>query len=202
MDRLSCIKSLVPKGSVVVDLGTDHCKIPNALVKEGFKPVYATEASKGPLEQAKRNALDGVTLSLHDGLLGFEEPVDTVIIAGMGGDLIIKILRESFSKFRGMKQMILQPMQQIEHLRTFLMDHDFFIDREEIVREGQKYYQIFRVKNGKEEAYDPRFFKTDTSDIELLKSYYQKEANRINHLLSIREKEEDREHLQGLKERL
>lgn len=202
MDRLSVIKSLVPEGAVVVDLGTDHCKIPNALVKAGYQPVYATEASKGPLEQAKRNAIEGVILSLHDGLLGFEEAVDTVIIAGMGGELIIKILKESLSKFKAMDAIILQPMQQIEALRRFLLEQDFYLDKEEIVRENEKYYQVFRVKNGPEEPYDPKYFKTKTSDESLLKAYYEKEARRIEHLLSIRESEENRIYLEGLNERI
>lgn len=202
MDRIGFIVNLIPKDAVVVDIGTDHCKVPNALIQKGYKKVYATEASSGPLEQAKRNALPGVIISLHDGLKGFTEAVDTAVIAGMGGELIKKILKESLPAFRGMTSIILQPMQQIESLRNFLLEENFLIDKEEICREGDKYYQIFRVRAGKDEPYDTRYFKGQPSEPELLREYYLKEEKRVAHLLTIRENEEDSDYLQGLRNRI
>lgn len=202
MNRLETIRDLIQQGAVVVDLGTDHCKLPNLLVRDGFKPVYATEASKGPLSQAKRLAHPEVKLSLHDGLLGFREPVDTVVIAGMGGELIQKIITDSEDSFRQMSSVILQPMQQVEALRCFLLEHDFNILEERLSREGERFYQVLSIRDGKDEPYDTRYFKTDTQDPAELIQYYLREKSRMEHLLSLYENPPYRDYLEGLESRL
>ncbi|MGL5677452.1 MAG: class I SAM-dependent methyltransferase, partial [Cellulosilyticaceae bacterium] len=93
--RLYEIVSLVPKGSTMVDVGTDHGYIPIYLTRNAIcEKCIASDVNKGPLESAKRhmdqNGLQNIDLRLGSGLstVDPEEGVEVAIIAGMGGLLI------------------------------------------------------------------------------------------------------------------
>ena len=96
--RLSTIASLVPKGAFVCDVGTDHGFLPIFLMESGkARGVIATDINEKPLKKAKENlkktGTEGITLRLCDGLSGIKKgDADTVIIAGMGGEVISGIL--------------------------------------------------------------------------------------------------------------
>lgn len=150
--RLKTIASLVPTGSVVVDVGTDHAYIPAWLLINGVvKKCFATDINSGPLELAARNlsaagVLDACELILCDGLAGCgEHCADTVIIAGMGGDNIAGILeRAPWTKHNC--ALILQPMSKAERLRRWLCVNGFSITSEQLVRDSGKIYPILTAK--------------------------------------------------------
>jgi tRNA (adenine22-N1)-methyltransferase len=153
--RLKKIVDLVPKNSIVADIGTDHGYVPKHLVDEGIsKLVIATDISKGSLQKTidyirEENLQEDIHTRLGDGLdpiLPFE--VDTVIIAGMGGILISEILASSMFKAKSINTLILQPMVGSEELRRFLHASGFLILDEELVKEGDKYYEIIVAKVG------------------------------------------------------
>ena len=53
--RLEAVLQLIPAGSILLDVGTDHCKLPAEAVRQGkAKKAYASDVKKGPLEAAKR----------------------------------------------------------------------------------------------------------------------------------------------------
>lgn len=100
--RLSAIASFVPKGSYVIDVGTDHAYIPIYLVEQGIaKACLATDINKGPLEKARKNlafhGIQNVSLRQTNGLEGIEIGTgDVVMISGMGG---VSYYRNSEKKF-------------------------------------------------------------------------------------------------------
>ncbi|WP_459128668.1 tRNA (adenine(22)-N(1))-methyltransferase [Guggenheimella bovis] len=198
---MEAIVQLVPTGLAVVDIGADHCKVSNLLAERG-EVVYATEASEGPLKQAEAFKDDRVILSLHDGLKGFHEPVDAAIIAGMGGELIKKILSESFEAFQKLKAIVLQPMQHTEVLREYLLENNFRILKEQIVFENEKFFQIFLVEPGREEPYDIRFFKTSSESPEILQAFYKREIDRYEMIYKKSKDESIIDRLEELKKRL
>ena len=114
--RLLCCASMVQPGSRVADIGTDHGYLGIYLLQSGAaRHVIACDLRKDPLENARRNAklfgVDGeMKLRLSDGLEKIlPDEVDTVVMAGMGGDLIQKILSQCPWRKREGLQFILQP---------------------------------------------------------------------------------------------
>ncbi len=150
--RLNSIALLVDKGSSVVDVGTDHGYIPLFLITNGLaNKCIATDVNEGPLNAAKETLdlfgiTDKVSLRLGDGLgtIKNNDDVNTVIIAGMGGETIIKIIKDGLEKIQGCC-LILQPMTEVVAVRKFLMEHSFKIVDEVIAPEGQRFYEILKV---------------------------------------------------------
>lgn len=154
--RLSAIANFVPKGSRVIDVGTDHAYIPIYLVKKGIaQTCLATDINKGPLEKAKTNlvahGIDNVTLKQTNGLAGIEiGSGDVVMISGMGGYLIVDILEKSLSLVKTMKKLILQPQQDIVEVRKYLHQIGFKIEEETFVQDEEKYYTVIVAVPGEE----------------------------------------------------
>ncbi|PKM52363.1 MAG: hypothetical protein CVV02_01020 [Firmicutes bacterium HGW-Firmicutes-7] len=155
--RLERIASYVPQGDIVADVGTDHGYIPIYLVKKDISvKVYAMDIAKGPLEKAEKNieesgVQEAVETILSDGLkqLGDRE-VDTLIIAGMGGMLIKKILSEGKHYLENIPRLILSPHLDIEVVRKEVHKLGYKITLEDFIREGQKFYPILVCDHGKE----------------------------------------------------
>lgn len=151
--RLQAVAGLVTPGNVVCDVGCDHGYVSIFLVETGKSPkVYAMDVRKGPLARAKEHVreaglLDYIELILSDGLKEMpEEKADTLICAGMGGRLVMKILSDSMDRVRQMEELVLQPQSEIRQVRVFLREHGFEIADEEMVEEEGKFYPILYVK--------------------------------------------------------
>ncbi len=151
--RLQKIASLVPVGSVVADIGTDHAYIPTYCVLNGVSPrAYAMDVNEGPLLNAKETTLAyGVTgrveLRLSNGLQKLMPgEADAIVIAGMGGLLIKSILEEGSLKEGTL--LILQPMLAIKELREYLYKSGFGIENEYLAKEDEKIYNIIVARVG------------------------------------------------------
>ena len=112
--RLEMVISFVEKGSRIADVGTDHGYVTIVLAERGLVDGgVAMDVKEGPLKRARehirQHGLDGVIeVRLSDGVkeLGDEE-ADTVIIAGMGGELVIHILEDGRRLWEQVKHWIL-----------------------------------------------------------------------------------------------
>ena len=83
----------------LVDIGTDHGMLPIALAQQGYTGnLLATDINEAPLRNARSNAADlGLSERIRflkcDGLDDCPpDAVDTIVIAGLGGDTICSIL--------------------------------------------------------------------------------------------------------------
>lgn len=153
--RLLCCASMVTPGSRVADIGTDHGYLGIYLLQTGAaRHVIACDLRKDPLENARRNAklfgVDGeMELRLSDGLEKIlPDEVDTVVMAGMGGDLIQKILSQCPWRKREGLQFILQPQSAGNVLRRWLCEDGFEIRREEPVQDGHFLYTVMDIRQG------------------------------------------------------
>ena len=147
--RLRAAAELVEKGAFVADVGTDHAYLPIALCLEGrIRGGVASDINQGPIDRARDNikkyGLEGVLDALRtDGLDGLEQYApDCVMILGMGGELIARILSDApWTKKAGIR-LCLQPMTHPEKLRAFLLSEGYSIIDEKIIIEDDKIYQI------------------------------------------------------------
>ena len=153
--RLLCCASMVQSGARVADIGTDHGYLGIYLLQSGAaRHVIACDLRKDPLENARRNAklfgVDGeMEFRLSDGLEKIlPDEVDTVVMAGMGGDLIQKILSQCPWRKREGLQFILQPQSAGNVLRRWLCEDGFEIRREEPVQDGHFLYTVMDIRQG------------------------------------------------------
>lgn len=152
-DRLEAVLAMVNPGGSVADIGTDHGYIPLELVRRQIaRRALAMDVRTGPLGRAEEHiraaGLSGqIETRLSDGLLRLAPgEADTVVIAGMGGSLMIRILDEGRHMWDSVKQWVLSPQSDLPEMRRFLEKEGFFIRREDLVFEDGKYYHIFDLK--------------------------------------------------------
>lgn len=157
--RLEAIASHVPEGSVLADVGTDHGYIPIELASKGrIKKGIAMDINAGPLAKAASNIHayhldDKVAVRLSDGLLEVAPgEVDCVIIAGMGGKLIKKILVDSMQKLNTYNRYIISPHTDLALVRKAMMDLNIHIIDEDMVKEDDHYYTILIATTNKDEV--------------------------------------------------
>ena len=160
--RLEQIYDLIPEsGRGVIDVGTDHGLIPIRLARSHYRGnIFASDIVSGPLktaqDAARANLLDKrIHFLLCDGLESCPaEAVDTIVIAGMGGDTICGILDRADWIFAGDYYLILQPMTRPEVLRYWLVHNEFLIDKEAVIADDSNHtYQIFSALHGKSPRY-------------------------------------------------
>ena len=147
--RLKLIYDMIPQCDILCDIGTDHALIPAyALLNKRCRKAVATDIRKGPLDRARRtleshNLLDVVDLRLGNGLEAVSlDEADVIVLAGIGGVLITRLLGDQLDKARKARRIIMQPMYAQEVVRPFLWQHGFVVTDEALSREGRKLYQV------------------------------------------------------------
>ena len=149
--KLEAICNLVD-GNVVADIGCDHgyLAIYLALKKQNIY-VYACDVRQSPLNMAKKNALkygvkEKICFIISDGLRNVPKDVNCVVVAGMGGRLILRIVLETYWAKNCNIKFILQPQSFIYHCRYNLYLNGFEIVKEVPVVQKGRCYVIFSVK--------------------------------------------------------
>lgn len=195
--RLSFIVKHMDKSKSMIDVGSDHGYIPIYVVKNNIcEKAIASDINKGPVEKAKMNAaLDGVSnkvdVRLGGGLSTVKkDEVEAVVIAGMGGNLIRDILEADKDKVEKYKYLILQPAQNPEILREYLYNNGYFILEEDLCKDEGIFYELFKVKAGKEQVqklhedfyeFSPRLIKEKNP---LMKEYLELKEEKYKKILS------------------
>lgn len=151
-ERLCVAASLVSKGNRLADVGTDHGYVPIYLLqKQQIPSAIAMDINKGPLERAKEHIRlyeleDYIETRLSDGVEALcVGEADSILIAGMGGGLIMHILEAGEEVCRSVRELILQPQSELSRVRRFLEEKGYCVDVEEMVLEDGKYYPMMRV---------------------------------------------------------
>jgi tRNA (adenine22-N1)-methyltransferase len=166
--RLLCVAGMLGEGAGdgcsfnrTADVGCDHGYVSIYLVQQGIsKGAIAMDVRKGPLAMASGNiaecGLEGaIETRLSDGLseLG-EGEADSLVIAGMGGKLMMSILDRNDIAGLGIRYAILQPQSDIELFRGYLREKGYVIENERVVFEDGKYYFPMRVRICRDAASD------------------------------------------------
>lgn len=153
--RLQKIADFVPDGEVMADVGTDHGHLPIYLVSSHkVKRAIAMDVRSGPLSRAEQairicGLQEQIQVRLSDGLAALlPGEAETVVIAGMGGALIQKIIGEGKHMWDSVGRWILSPQSEIGETRHWLERHGFSIEKEAMVLDAGKYYVIMDVTRG------------------------------------------------------
>ena len=172
--RLSSVASMVTAGNCLADVGTDHGYVPIYLYERNIIPhAIAMDVNKGPLERAalhiaESGMKDAIETRLSDGLTALKiGEADSIVIAGMGGPLMIRILSAYPEVTDSAKELILQPQSEIAEVRIWLYEQGYEIIEEHMVYEDGKYYPMFKaVKNS--EARKLSFLECKFGNLEVL----------------------------------
>lgn len=161
--RMKALADLVTIGNSACDVGCDHGYVSIYLVQERQAPkVLAMDVNKGPLERAADNVRqmglsDYITLRLSDGLSEYRQgEAESLVIAGMGGKLMKRILEREPEKTGSFRELILQPQSELAMFREFLRNLGYSIVEEDMILEEDKFYPIIKAVAGTYQGEDLR----------------------------------------------
>lgn len=152
--RLQLLADWVPPGAWLADVGTDHAYLPVWLRLHGrVVSAIACDLREGPLARARETGrtwgADGIDYRLGNGLAVVSpEEVDTIVIAGMGGENIAAILARALWTARERHTLLLQPQTRAETLRAFLAENGYAIRREALVEDRGVLYPVMEAGGG------------------------------------------------------
>ncbi|EOS21999.1 hypothetical protein C806_04143 [Lachnospiraceae bacterium 3-1] len=151
--RLQSVADLVENCETMADVGTDHGYIPVYLVfNQKVNKAIAMDVNPGPLKRAKEHIFQygfqkSIETRLSDGCFALEPgEADVIVIAGMGGALMQRIMEEGEAVAQTAQRLVLQPQSEIGSFRRFLFAHGYGIVAEDMVLEDGKYYPIIAAQ--------------------------------------------------------
>ncbi len=148
--RLERVAAHMPAGARLADIGSDHAYLPVALLRRGaIVMAVAGEVALTPFRAAERtvgeNGLEQqISVRLANGLAAIEpeDGITAISLCGMGGETIRDILDSGKARLSAQERLILQPNGGEQPLRQWLMENDYRILCEEVLRENRFYYEI------------------------------------------------------------
>lgn len=194
-ERMLMNVSLIPTGKNVADIGCDHGWVSVFLIQNNLaNRVYAMDVAEGPLVGAREHIReagleDKIEVRLSDGFNELyydskgELEAKVALMAGIGGQLAVKLIRNNIDKCRDMDAIILQAQSELDYVRFSVYEMGFIIDAEKMVFEDGKYYTAMRLRPGEsketlseaELRYGPVLIK-DKPDILISFLEYKKES--------------------------
>lgn len=147
--RLIQAATEIGKVQTLADIGTDHAQLVIYAISQGYvEKAYATDISKKSLEKARRNVaeygLSDKVVFLHgDGLEPLPEIPDIIVVAGMGANEIISMLKKTTMATK----YIFIPHSDAHRLRRYLCENGFAITKDYVVYD-EKFYSIITAEPG------------------------------------------------------
>lgn len=195
--RLETIIERMPASGCLADIGCDHAYVAIEAVRRGRAArALACDVRKGPLQQAAEHILCAglagkIETRLSDGLEKVAPgEADSVIIAGMGGPLMERILQGRLGDFA---HFVLSPQSEIPHFRRFLLTEGMQIDEETMLIDEGKYYVILNVSKRADATSSDSMYVTEEDFLyggrllhrldPVLKSFLEKEKTRYEGIL-------------------
>ncbi len=162
-ERLLAVADMMGKTrfKCIADVGCDHGYVSIRLVQNNTtERAIAMDVRKGPLSMAQANIAeagleDRIEVRLSDGLSALSEgEADGLVIAGMGGKLMMSILEQGDPVSLGIKTALLQPQSDIEEFRGYLRSRGYEVVDERIVLDEGKYYFPMLVDFARGDAWE------------------------------------------------
>ena len=147
--RLETVASMVTKGNRAADVGCDHGFVPIFLVESGISPLaVAADVRPGPLSRAKEHIKEHrleekIQTRLSDGLANIKPgEADSLIMSGIGGILMMRLLQDEEQTAKSFKELILSPQSELFDVRRYLASNGYLIEYEHMLCDEGKYYFI------------------------------------------------------------
>lgn len=179
MNRIEAIYSFIDLKDRVVDVGCDQAKLGILLAKRNQKSI-ASDISPKVIERAsldiRKLGLDNlIDLRVSNGLQNIKEnEADTLVLSGMGTHTILEILNNTKLKF---DKIITISNNYHDILRDKMNELNYKIDKELIIKENDKYYNLILFTEGtKEYSQKELLLGLNQADNKLYNEY-------LNHLL-------------------
>lgn len=185
--RLREIETLIPKGSILADIGCDHAYLDCLAIQNNTCiKCYACDVALGPLEMAKKtiqemNCESYVFPILSNGLENVPNDADVCVISGMGFETMKMILEgRNLSQF---KKIILQANCDVYDLRKWVISNGFKISDERIVHEGH-YYTILVIERGSDDYSEEDYLFGKYLNNDIFKQYWTFRKDRLEMIIS------------------
>lgn len=193
--RLMAVASMVTEGSTLADVGTDHGYIPIYLTEQKkIRHAIAMDINRGPLERAKEHIRmyglgEYIEIRRSDGLEKLSPgEAQAVVIAGMGGALIRRILKQGENVLGSVRELILEPQSETEQLRRFLLAEGYAIVEEDMVFEDGKFYPVMKAVHEKQEYERAEYYRYGKALLlgkhPVLLDYLKREERILNQIAS------------------
>lgn len=147
--RLLKVASYVPDQAKLGDIGTDHAYLPIYLWEEKrIRQAIAVDVHEGPYQSAlaaihNRGLAESIKVRFGDGLKPVHPgEVDTLTLAGMGGNTMLEIFEESPAVLKQVTDLILQPQGAEGKVRKTLLSSGWLLRDEQLVSEEGRVYGV------------------------------------------------------------
>lgn len=154
--RLRALADWVPCGARLADIGSDHAYIPLALLQEGrIQSAVAGDILPDTMRRAQAHALalgfseERCSCRAGDGLAVLQaQETDCLLIAGMGAELMIRILEKDLERLQDFGCFILSPHSKPWLLREWMHRQGFALREEQVLQDRKRFYEIHRYEAG------------------------------------------------------
>ena len=154
--RLEVVASYIKDNSKIIDIGCDHGLLSIYLAKK-YKDIniIASDVNKNALSSAVKNIKsssleDKIETRLGNGLeVVTPEEIDTIVIAGMGTNTIVGILKYSKDKLVNVNNIIVQSNTDLYFLRKNIVQIGYYIEDETIVEDKGIVYTVIKFTKGR-----------------------------------------------------
>lgn len=178
MDRIEKLCSYLERCKTFADVGCDHgyCAqymLDNALCEKAVISDISEKCLSKAEELLKNYIKSAKCIPVCCfGLEKIDSDIELALIAGMGGEEIVSILKSAFIPLK----FVLQPMRNVRQVREFLLDNGAEITRDEVFSSGGKFYFVIcGLRKGKECNYTPAQLEFGKGDLNGVLGEYLKE---------------------------
>ncbi|MDD4797835.1 MAG: class I SAM-dependent methyltransferase [Eubacteriales bacterium] len=160
--RLKAVADYVDTHRAVADIGCDHGKLALYLAQAGCPKVLGCDISRPSLEKAHRlkaqYAQPNLELRTGDGLAAVTPgEVSALVLSGMGGSTIARILGRHPDVLCRVEQLVLSPHSELAQVYDFLARNGFYLADEAIVHDAGRLYRVLLAHRGVMPAPDDAF---------------------------------------------
>lgn len=154
--RLEAVLELLGPCRMLVDVGADHGLIPISAVQRGLATrAIASDLRRAPLVLARRNITaarlsERVSLLRQDGLTALANgAADAVVMAGMGGEQMVRLLSAASHALESVAQLLLQPNGDAWVMRRYALEHGWHLRDESMVLERGQFFVTCAFERGR-----------------------------------------------------
>ncbi len=186
MKRIYSIEKYIDNNDRVIDVGCDHAFLSMILSKRNIYSI-ASDIKENIIMKAfenvsKKKLSNNIDFRVGNGLevLKSSDDINTVVLSGMGSNLIIQIMKNANKVF---EKIITVSNREHEYLREEMLKLGYVVDLEEIIYEKNKYYNLILFKPGKTEySEDELLLGRNHQNLDLFYKKNRYELDKINNI--------------------